>query len=55
MKVIANDSMSFGRTVDAYVYLVPVGAIVLLLIVLGYMVSYRLRKIDMLEALKSVD
>ncbi|HEK9779619.1 TPA: FtsX-like permease family protein [Streptococcus equi subsp. equi] len=55
MKVIANDSMSFGRTVDAYVYLVPVGAIVLLLIVLGHMVSYRLRKIDMLEALKSVD
>lgn len=55
MKVIANDSMSFGRTVDAYVYLVPVVAIVLLLIVLGYMVSYRLRKVDMLEALKSVD
>lgn len=25
MKVIANDSMSFGRTVDAHVYLVPVG------------------------------
>ena len=53
--MIAPDAILFYPQVGLGVYLFPVGGIVLLLILLGIYVDYYLRKVDMLEALKSVD
>lgn len=55
MKMIANGPMHFGTSIDLYVYFIPILAIVILLILLGTMVNHHLKKVDMLEALKSVD
>ncbi|MGT2932754.1 FtsX-like permease family protein [Streptococcus catagoni] len=55
MTLIGADNMNFGTQVDAYVYLLPVMSIIILILALGLMVDRRLAKLDMLEALKSVE
>lgn len=55
MEMIGSDNVMFGTTVDSTVYLIPVFFILLILLVLGWLVNRRLKNLDMLEALKSVD
>lgn len=52
---IAPDAILFYPKVGLGVFLFPVGGMILLLILLGIYVDHYLRKVDMLEALKSVD
>ena len=53
--MIAPDAILFYPKVGLGVFLSPVGGLVLLLVLLGIYVDHYLRKVDMLEALKSVD
>ena len=53
--LIAPDTILFYPKVGLGVFLFPVGGMILLLILLGIYVDHYLRKVDMLEALKSVD
>ena len=53
--MIAPDAILFYPKVGLGVFLFPVGGMLLLLILLGIYVDHYLRKVDMLEALKSVD
>lgn len=53
--LIAPDAILFYPKVGLGVFLFPVGGMILLLILLGIYVDHYLRKVDMLEALKSVD
>lgn len=55
LDMIGTDSIMFNPTVTWDVYLTPVLAILGILAVLGWFVNYHLRKVDMLEALKSVE
>lgn len=55
MTMISTGDIQFGVKVDAYVYLVPILVILSLLAVLGIWVNRHLKKVDMLEALKSID
>ena len=45
----------FNPAVGWFVYVLPCVIVVVILVVLGYMVNHLLQRIDMLEALKSVD
>ena len=53
--MIGSDNVMFGTTVAGTVYLVPVFFILLILLILGWQINRRLKNLDMLEALKSVD
>ena len=53
--MIAPDAILFYPNVGLGVFLFPVGGMIRLLILLGIYVDHYLRKVDMLEALKSVD
>ena len=53
--MIAGKTILFNPTVGGYVYLVPVAVLGLLVAGLAYLVYQRLRHVDMLEALKSVE
>ena len=53
--MIAPDAILFYPKVGLGVFLFPVGGLILLLVLLGIYVNHYLRKVDMLEALKSVD
>ena len=53
--MIAPDAILFYPKVGLGVFLIPVGGLILLLVLLGIYVDHYLRKVDMLEALKSVD
>ena len=53
--MIAPDAILFCPHVGLGVFLFPVGGMLLLLLLLGIYVDHYLRKVDMLEALKSVD
>ena len=53
--MIAPDAILFYPKVGLGVFLFPVGGMILLLLLLGIYVDHYLRKVDMLEALKSVD
>ena len=53
--LIAPDAILFYPKVGLGVFLFPVGGMILLLLLLGIYVDHYLRKVDMLEALKSVD
>ena len=53
--MIAPDAILFYPKVGLGVFLFPVGGMILLLVLLGIYVDHYLRKVDMLEALKSVD
>lgn len=55
LSMIGPDNMMFQPQVTWEVYLIPVLAIVGILAVLGWLVNYKLRHVDMLEALKSVE
>ena len=55
LEMIASDAVMFKPAVSLYVYLVPIFVITGILAVLGWMVNYKLRRVDMLEALKSVE
>ncbi|NQN91785.1 FtsX-like permease family protein [Streptococcus suis] len=53
--MIGSDSIRFNPEVGVEVYFIPIFAIVGILAFLGWYVNHQLKKIDMLEALKSVD
>ncbi|MGT2756115.1 FtsX-like permease family protein [Streptococcus ovuberis] len=55
LQMIAFSNIMFQPQVALYVYLVPIVAIAAILAVLGWLVNRRLRQVDMLEALKSVE
>ncbi|WP_057491504.1 FtsX-like permease family protein [Streptococcus orisasini] len=55
MSMIGNDNIMFGNIIDGYIYAVPVFTVVFILLILGLLVNRRLKNLDMLEALKSVD
>ena len=55
IQMIAPGSFRFQPKVGCEVYLIPVLAVSVILIILGFFVNHYLRKIDMLEALKSVE
>ncbi|NQH35599.1 FtsX-like permease family protein [Streptococcus suis] len=55
LAMIGSDSIRFNPSVGLEVYLIPILAISGILAVLGWYVNHHLRKVDMLEALKSVD
>lgn len=52
---VAPSIISLNPQVSPSVYLFPLTAVTLILTLLGFFVNYRLRRVDMLEALKSVD
>lgn len=53
LAMIGSDSIRFNPAVSLEVYVIPVIAIVGILAALGIYVNHHLRKVDMLEALKS--
>lgn len=55
LKMIGSNQIMFQPKVAMYVYLAPIIAITGILAVLGYFVNHKLRQVDMLEALKSVE
>ncbi|HFI0035241.1 TPA: FtsX-like permease family protein [Streptococcus suis] len=55
LEMIGSDSIRFNLAVGLEVYIIPVVAIIGILAALGIYVNHHLRKVDMLEALKSVD
>ncbi|WP_105131408.1 ABC transporter permease [Streptococcus suis] len=55
LAMIGSDSIRFNPSVGLGVYLIPILAISGILAALGWYVNHHLRKVDMLEALKSVD
>ena len=55
IQMIAPGTFSFQPKVGWEVYLIPVLAVSTILTILGFFVNHYLRKIDMLEALKSVE
>ncbi|HGF1449978.1 TPA: FtsX-like permease family protein [Streptococcus suis] len=55
LEMIGSNSIIFNPQVSLEVYLIPILAIAAILTGLGWYVNRSLRKVDMLEALKSVD
>ncbi|MGU7978066.1 FtsX-like permease family protein [Streptococcus suis] len=55
LAMIGSDSIRFNPSVGLEVYAIPILAISGILAALGIYVNHHLRKVDMLEALKSVD
>lgn len=55
LDMIGSNAIMFNPNVTWEVYLIPILAIILILSVLGWFVNHSLRKVDMLEALKSVE
>ena len=55
IQMIAPGTFRFQRKVGWEVYLIPVLAVSVILTILGVFVNHYLRKVDMLEALKSVE
>ena len=53
--MIAPDAILFYPRVALGVYLYPIVGVILILAILGILVNRHLRKVDMLEALKSVE
>lgn len=53
LEMIGSDSIRFNPAVGMEVYIIPVVAIIGILAALGIYVNHHLRKVDMLEALKS--
>ncbi|MDQ0221873.1 ABC transporter permease [Streptococcus moroccensis] len=53
IEMIAPDSMMFNPQVTPEVWVIPIVTIILILAVLGWLVNHRLKKLDMLEALKA--
>ena len=55
LEMIGSDYIMFDPSVPLRIYLIPVAAIVFILFFFGCFVNRKLKQIDMLEALKSVD
>ena len=55
IQMIAPGTFRFQSQVGWEVYLIPVLAVGIILTILGFFVNHYLRKVDMLEALKSVE
>ena len=55
IQMISPATILFYPQVAWEVYALPIGAVLLILILLGFFVNHHLRKVDMLEALKSID
>ena len=55
IQMISPATILFYPQVAWEVYALPIGAVLLILILLGFIVNHHLRKVDMLEALKSID
>ena len=55
LNMIGSGYIMFDPSVPLKVYLIPVTAIIAILFVLGCFVNHKLKRLDMLEALKSVD
>nr|WP_245526826.1 ABC transporter permease [Eremococcus coleocola] len=55
LETVAPDNMMFSQHVSTFIHLFPVVLIILILIALAFMVNHILKRVDMLEALKSVD
>ncbi|WP_282920155.1 ABC transporter permease [Ignavigranum ruoffiae] len=52
---VAPEDVMFNLIVGPMAYLLPLAIVVIIFTVLGFMVNRRLRRVDMLEALKSVE
>ena len=55
IETVAPGFVMFNPAVRWFVYVLPSVIVVVILVALGYMVNHLLQRIDMLEALKSVD
>ena len=55
IQMISPATILFYPQVGWEVYVIPVAAVSIILTLLGFFVNYHLRKVDMLEALKSVE
>ena len=55
IQMISPATILFYPQVAWEVYALPIGAVLLILILLGFFVNHHLRKVDMLEALKSIE
>lgn len=55
IQMISPSTILFYPQVGWEVYVIPVVAVSIILTLLGFFVNYYLRKVDMLEALKSVE
>ena len=52
---VAPAEIFFNPNIEVWVYIIPVILVIAILYVLGVIVNHKLKKVDMLEALKSVD
>lgn len=55
IETVAPGFVMFNPAVGGFVYVLPSVIVIVILVALGYMVNHLLQRIDMLEALKSVD
>ena len=55
IEMVAPGFVMFNPAVGWFVYVLPCVIVIVILVALGYMVNHLLQRIDMLEALKSVD
>jgi membrane protein len=55
IETVAPGFVMFNPAVGWFVYVLPSVIVIVILVALGYMVNHLLQRIDMLEALKSVD
>ena len=55
IQMISPATILFYPQVGWEVYVIPVAAVSIILTLLGFFVNHHLRKVDMLEALKSVE
>ncbi|MBS4761248.1 FtsX-like permease family protein [Carnobacteriaceae bacterium zg-ZUI252] len=55
IQTVATPFMMFNPQVEWWVYIVPTIVIITIVVLLGVMVNKQLKRVDMLEALKSVD
>ena len=55
IETVAPGFVRFNPAVGWFVYVLPCVIVIVILVALGYMVNHLLQRIDMLEALKSVD
>lgn len=55
IETVAPGFVMFNPAVRWFVYVLPSVIVIVILVALGYMVNHLLQRIDMLEALKSVD
>ena len=55
LEKVAPAEIFFNPNIEVWVYILPVILVIVILYALGVIVNLKLKKVDMLEALKSVD